>query len=132
MARLFFGRSELRRSHDRVEALIVALLIAIFIGALAAAPYFGFRLYQNERLATAHLHRVTAKLLGDGPSEGTLSEGTVMARWREPDGQSRQGMLTTLTAPAISGAPAGTRVQVWLAGSGRPVQPPSLMMSCPP
>jgi hypothetical protein len=33
-------------------------------------------------------------------------------------------MLTTLAAPGISGAAAGSRVQVWLTDSGQPEAPP--------
>ena len=40
------------------------------------------------------------------------------------DGRERYGVLSTLDAPGISGAAAGTRVQVWLTRSGQPEAPP--------
>ena len=59
------------------------------------------------------------------PSDSYLAGyGVAAARWRVPDGQWRSGTLTTETAPGISGAPAGTRVRVWLTSSGDPAAPP--------
>jgi hypothetical protein len=40
------------------------------------------------------------------------------------DGHQRSGLLTTVTAPAIWDAAAGTRVRVWLTSSGEPTTPP--------
>jgi hypothetical protein len=50
--------------------------------------------------------------------------GEATARWRAPDGRQQKGILTTATAPGISGATAGARIQVWLTGSGQPKAPP--------
>jgi hypothetical protein len=126
LARLLVGPSKLRRTSDRLEGLVVVLLCAAFIAAVAAAPYYGRWLYQNQRAAAAELHPATAVLVQSGPSGGYgNSEGTAAAHWRAPDGRELKGVLTTLTAPGISGAPAGSRVQVWLTDSGQPEQPPA-------
>jgi hypothetical protein len=59
-----------------------------------------------------------------GPPAGSLPRvGQAQARW-EYRGGERSGVLTTVTAPAISGAAAGTRVAVWLNPSGQPAAPP--------
>jgi hypothetical protein len=125
LTRLLIGRSRLRRPSDRLESLLVLLLAAAFLGAVAAAPFFGERLYQAQRAAAAHLRPATAVLTQNGPSEGYVtSVGEATARWRAPDGRPQEGILSTATAPGITGAAAGARVQVWLTGSGQPENPP--------
>jgi hypothetical protein len=125
-ARLLVGRSELRRPSDRLEGLIVVLLCAAFIAALAAAPYYGRWLYQSQRAAAARLNPAMAVLLRSGPPGGYGNPPvTAAARWQAPDGRQLKGVLTTLTAPGIAGAPAGSRVQVWFTRSGQPQQPPA-------
>jgi hypothetical protein len=125
LARLFIGPNRLRRPSDRMEGLLVVLLAAAFLVAVAAAPDLGGRLYQSQRGDAAQLHAATAVLTQNGPSDGYMtSVGEAAARWRAPDGQQRKGILTTVTAPGISGAAAGTRIQVWLTGSGQPQAPP--------
>jgi hypothetical protein len=125
LARLLIGRNSLRRPSDRLEGLLVMLLAVVFLAAVAAAPYFGERVYQSQRAAAAHLHPATAVLTQSGPSDAYVtSAGQVTARWRAPDGQQKRGILSTATAPDITGATAGARVQVWLTGSGQPEAPP--------
>jgi hypothetical protein len=125
LARLLIGPNRLRRPCDRLEGLLVMLLAAAFLAAVAAAPYLGERLYRSQRGETAHLHPATAVLTQSGPSDTYVtSVGEAAARWRAPDGHQQKGILTTTTAPGISGAAAGARVQVWLSGSGQPKAPP--------
>jgi hypothetical protein len=125
LARLFIGPNGLRRPSDRLEGFLVMLLAAAFVTAVAAAPFFGQRLYESQRAAAAHLHPATAILTQNGPSAAYLTPGgEAAARWRAPDGQQQKGILSTATAPGISGAAAGARVRVWLTGSGRPKAPP--------
>jgi hypothetical protein len=125
LARLLFGARELRRRSDLLEGLILVMLSALFVAAIAAAPYFGERLYQSQRAGAGQLHPATAVLTRSGPSDSYATpQGTAAARWRAPDGRQRAGSLTLATAPGISAAPAGTRVQVWLTSSGRPEAPP--------
>ena len=125
LARLFIGPNKLRRPSDRIEGAVVVLLSAVFLAAVAAAPWFGVRFYQSQRADTARLRPAIAVLTQAGPSNGLLvTSGEAAARWRAPDGQRRSGFLTTTTAPGIWGAPAGARVQVWLTRSGQPGTPP--------
>ena len=126
LARLLIGRNRLRRPSDRLEGLLVMVLAAAFLTAVAAAPYFGEHLYQSQRAGAARLHAATAVLTQSGPSENNMTGlGEATARWRAPDGRQHTGFLTTTTAPGISGAGAGTRVQVWLTDSGQPQNPPA-------
>lgn len=118
----------LRRTADRVEAAVMVVLIAAFLGgaplaALAAgraAAASGSRAEQ----AQAGWHRVTAVLLHKAPAsvnpmfEISL-ERPVLARWTAPDGTSRTGKVF---APANTAA--GSAVQVWINGSGRPATSP--------
>jgi len=125
LARLFVGRNKMRRPTDRLEGFVVVLLSAVFVAAVAAAPWFGGRLYHSERAGAARLHPATAVLTERGPSENYLTTlGEATARWRAPDGREHTGVLTTVIAPAISGAAAGSRVRVWLTESGQPQAPP--------
>jgi hypothetical protein len=125
LARLFIGPNKLRRPSDRIEGTVVALLSAVFLAAIAAAPWLGVRAYHSQRAATAGLRPAVAVLTQAGPGNAYLpATGEVAARWRAPDGQGRSGFLTTMTAPDIGGAPAGARVQVWLTRSGEPAPPP--------
>ncbi len=125
LARLLVGRNRLRRPSDRLEGFLVILLTAAFLAAVAAAPYFGERLYQSQRADAAGLHSTTAVLTESGPSNNYVTAvGEASARWRAPDGREQKGILTTVTAPGISGAADGSRVQVWLTYSGQPQSPP--------
>jgi hypothetical protein len=125
LTRFLMSPNELRRSSDRTEAVIVAVLSAAFLCAVAIAPSFGMRIYQWERARTAHLHQAVAVLSQAGPPASYwFGYGQAAARWRVADGQWRSGLLTTGNAPGIAGAAAGARVQVWLNGSGEPADPP--------
>jgi hypothetical protein len=125
LARLLIGPNRLRRPSDRLEGFLVIVLTVAFLTAVAAAPFFSQRLFESQRAAAAHLHPATATLAQTGPSDAYVTPGgEVSARWRAPDGQQTKGILTTATAPGISGAAAGARVQVWLTSSGRPEAPP--------
>jgi hypothetical protein len=125
LTRLLIGPNRLRRTSDRLEGFLVIVLAAAFLTAIAAAPFFSQRLFESQRATAAHLHPATATLTQTGPSNAYVTPGgEAAARWRAPDGQQKEGTLTTATAPGISGAAAGARVQVWLTSSGRPEAPP--------
>jgi hypothetical protein len=125
LARLLMRPNKLRRPADRIEAAIVILLSAAFLAVVAAAPYLGERIYQSQCTDVAQLHPAVAMLSPGGPAGSARAwPKEAAARWRAPDGQRRSGTLTTVTAPGISGATAGARVQVWLTGAGDPAAPP--------
>lgn len=125
LARLLIRPNKLRRVSDRVEGGFVLLLIVAFLAAVAAAPYLGQRFYQSQRATAAPLRDVVAVLTQSGPTNSDLAgDGQATARWRAPDGLERSGVLSTVIAPAIWGASAGERVELWVTRSGEPSPPP--------
>ena len=124
------GRNPLRRRTDRIEALISAALLAIF---LVGAPLFGTSLGGwvrqgglNEQRAQQSWHRTPAVLLATAPAPPSYAfrmswrnAVQVPARWSGPAGQPRSGKV-----PAPPGSKAGQLVQVWVDGSGRVTGPP--------
>jgi hypothetical protein len=123
LGRLLLGRNELRRPADRVETAVVLVLAAAFLTAAAVAASFAGHLYWSEHVVAARLRPTAAVLSQPGP-QAVTSAPEARARWRLPNGTQRSGTLTTVTAPAIYGAPAGASVQIWLDRSGQPAAPP--------
>ncbi len=78
---------------------------------------------ERLRAAAAHLRPAVA-VLSQPASVARGQAAAAQARWRLPNGTERSGALTTVTVPAISYAPAGTSVRVWLDRFGEPVAPP--------
>jgi hypothetical protein len=115
-------RNPLRRTADRVEAAVMAVLIVAFLGgAPLAALAAGRATAAGLRTERAHAgwHQVTAVLLQNAPAPAhplfqVSLEPLVAARWKAPDGTPRTGEVH---APA--GARAGSRVPVWTNNSGR-------------
>ncbi len=117
-------RNPLRRTADRIEAVLIAGLIAAFLcgaplAALAAAHSAGAAGLRAEH-AKARWHQVPAVLLQDAPriahavrSQPSL-EALIPARWTAPGGAVRTGQVY-----APGGARAGSTVLVWTDGSGR-------------
>ena len=124
-------RNPLRRTADRVEALVMVVLIAAFLGGAPLAAVAAGRAAEatGERIqhAQASWHEVPAVLLKNAPSEAppmfqAALESLVPARWKAPDGTARTGEIY---APV--GAKAGSTVLVWANGAGEltavPLQP---------
>ena len=125
---LWPSRNPLRRTCDRIEATLVAGLLAAF---LIAAPLLGLFAEQwaygtsvraqHAELAARHL--VPATLLA-GASAQTVTccagvQPLVRARWTAPDGTGLRGWI-----PAPAGARAGSTVKVWVDRSGGLTGPP--------
>ncbi len=123
LGRLLLGRNALRRPSDRIEGAVMVLLSAAFLTACVAAPFLAGHLYQSQHAAAAHLRPAVA-VLSQPASVARGQAAAAQARWRLPNGTERSGALTTVTVPAISYAPAGTSVRVWLDRFGEPVAPP--------
>lgn len=121
---LWPDRNPLRRTIDRVEALVVAgLAVAFLAGApLAAAAaghlvyVFGSRTVDAQRAAW---HQVPAVLLAAAPTSGYAADPEVQARWTAPDGARRTGAVL-----ARPGQRAGSTVMVWVDAAGRLTGPP--------
>jgi hypothetical protein len=125
LLRWLAGRNALRRPVDRIEGAVLVAFSAAFLVAVAVASILGAHTYQSQRTATAGLRPAVAVLIQAGPPYGSLAHfGQAQARWRDPGGGGQSGVLTSVTAPGIIGAAAGTRITVWLDRSGLAVAPP--------
>ena len=126
LVRWLAGRNALRRPVDRIEGALLVALSAAFLVAVAVASVFGAHTYESQRAASVGLRPATAVLIQAGPFYyGSLAHpGQAEARWRGPGDGEQAGVLTTVTAPDITGAAAGARIPVWLDRSGHPVVPP--------
>jgi hypothetical protein len=129
LARLLMSRNDLRRPSDRIERAVLVTLAAAFLAAVVAASVVGAHMYNSQRATDARLRPAVAVLAQSGPTEILTGSWQARARWRAPDGRPRAGYLTTLTAPGIWNAAAGTRVPVWLTSSGEPAAPPPGQMT---
>jgi len=124
LVRWLAARNALRRPVDRIEGAVLVALSAAFLAAVAAASVLGTHTYESQRAASAGLRPASAVLIQAGPFYGSLAQpGRAEARWSDPGGREQSGVLTTVTAPGIAGAAAGTRIPVWLDRSGHPVAP---------
>ncbi|MHB1434009.1 MAG: Rv1733c family protein [Streptosporangiaceae bacterium] len=128
-------RNPLRRTCDRIQAVITAALIAVF---LAGVPFVAGAAGRWERAAAvraehaqmASRHRVSAVLEAGTPKatqSGYYRLGTswgnewprARARWVTPDGTPHSGLV-----PVPPDARAGTSVAVWVGPSGQLADPP--------
>jgi len=123
---LGWDRNPLRRRIDRVEAAVIAGLIAVFLISApvlgAAAGHWvgsaGMREQRAEmawRLVPATVQGSTQGQIPSGPA-GTV---WMRARWTAPDGQARRGWI-----PVTPGDAAGGSVRVWVTRSGSLTWPP--------
>ncbi len=123
---LGWDRNPLRRRIDRVEAAMVAALIALFlisapVLAAVAGHWIGSAGMREQR-AEAASRLVPATV--PGSAQGQISSGSadtvwMPARWTEPDGQARRGRI--LVSP---GDAAGGRTLVRVTPSGWLTGPP--------
>lgn len=122
MRRLRPDGNPLRRTVDRVEAVVLAVLLALLLAgaplaALAAAGQVAAGSARAER-AQSGWRQVPAVLLRNAP-QGSQPLGQesmmplVRARWTAPDGTSCVGQVY-----APDGAAAGTTVMIWTDRSG--------------
>ena len=112
----------LRRGMDRLERLLwIGLLVAFLVTAPLLVPLAG-RAARTDSIHQVKLERswrqVNAVLLGRVPaslhSYDSAATAQVNARWRAPSGATRSGMV-----PAEPGAPAGTKLRIWVDWAGR-------------
>ncbi|MDQ2790402.1 MAG: hypothetical protein M3Y48_20065 [Actinomycetota bacterium] len=121
-------RSPLRRTTDRVEAVVTAGLAMLALLVMALAIIIAIGTYQRELAAAAAAHQtsVTAVLVTDAQPQhatssalGVRTERIARARWSLPDGQQRSGPLWV-----GAGRHAGDRVPIWLDRHGNRVDAP--------
>jgi hypothetical protein len=124
-------RSPLRRTTDRVEAMVTAALaiVALLVVPVAAAIAVGTYQYELESTAVMATQPtpVTAILITDAtPASAASSSGrgvtagtTALARWQLPDGQQRSAPLRV-----DPGRRAGDQVAIWVDRHGNRTDPP--------
>ena len=129
---LGWDRNPLRRGIDRVEAVIFAALIAVF---LPAAPLLATmarhavladtatvsRAEQGWRQVSAVVERPPASPAAELYTKFPIT--AVLARWTAPDGRRCSGWIE-----AAPGAHVGSRVLVWVDRSGMLTGPPASTM----
>jgi hypothetical protein len=121
-------RNPLRRKTDRIETVVLGVLLAGFLaGAPFAASAAGTWAYASSareaQAQRAVIYPVQATLLQAASSWNEYPEGGTMpdaaARWRAPDGQLRTG---TVYVPG--GGAAGSTKLIWVSLSGQQSDPP--------
>jgi len=120
MRRWRLDRNPLRRPTDRLETVVVALLVAAFLigapfAALATGTWVHGMARQAQLAQEASRSQVTAVVLAVIPP--TISDGDLIwqaqARWQAPDGR-----VVTQEVPVPSETVAGGKVQVWTDRTG--------------
>jgi hypothetical protein len=115
-------RNPLRRPIDRFESVVrIVLVLAFLIGAPLLGPATR---HLADVTGFAQVHRevswrqVQAVLERPAPRQfygyGSMATFWVPGRWQGPSGVNKHGLV-----PAKSGAPAGSKVRVWVDGAGR-------------
>ncbi|AEV84898.1 hypothetical protein ACWT_3874 [Actinoplanes sp. SE50] len=119
-------RSDLRRISDRLESLLVFLLVLTFLGgAPLLARWAGGASYRSVQQAAewerTHLSQVDA-VLTENPSPGgdSATAAAANARWKAPDGTAHTGLVQP-----DSGLRAGDRIRIWIDDTGAQHLPPA-------
>lgn len=122
---LWPDRNPLRRTMDRVEAVVVGGLVVAFLAGAPLAAVAARHAAYSIGSRTAHAqqaawHQVPAVLLTAAPtSRYGHYQATVRARWTAPDGTRHTGPI-----PVPLDATAGRTVMVWVDTAGRLTMPP--------
>ncbi len=119
----------LRRSLDRVEAVVLAAVIAMFLVGAPIAAFATGQWAARGAAAAARAERaagypVRAVILHGVPRPSDNPYGAVYlvhvpARWTTQDGAVRTGIVT-----AAAGTPAGATVTIWTSAQGVPTGAP--------
>lgn len=127
---LGYDRNPLRRTTDRVEAVLrlaigVLIVVAIPVAVIAAGRSADHAALRETRAQAAATYSVQAVLVRQAPPIGTpdpysgVDVSWVRAHWAAPHGPARTG---DVLAPA--GAPKGSTVRMWVDASGDISSPP--------
>lgn len=120
---LWPDRNQLRRSSDRAEAGMLAVLIIAFLVGAPLIALIAWRLTLSATFTTVQAQHagwrpVPAVLLDDAPGSG-YSDLPVPATWTAPDGAVHTGVVH-----ASPGAKAGTTTPIWVNAAGQQVKQP--------
>jgi hypothetical protein len=120
-ARLGLDGNSLRRRTDKIAAYRALVLLALFLAGSPVlafcAGHWAYQVNTSEQQDQRSWHEVTAVLLQAAPIEPgsyDMSDSPTLARWTPPARQPREGEISV---PA--GTRAGSRVRIWIDGSGR-------------
>jgi hypothetical protein len=117
-----FDHNPLRRTADRAETVVLALLLVAFLvgaplAALASGAWAHAMAQRAELAQTASRRQVTAVVLtaAGTPTVGSWGEDSaVQARWTAPDGTVVKGEL-----PVPVGTRVGATVRAWTTRGGQ-------------
>jgi hypothetical protein len=127
-ARLYLGRNDLRRPSDRFEGAVLGTLAALFGAVVVVAVLLAGHVDQVQHAEAARLRPAVAVLSDGSVLAGSpfspVAQVQAQATWWLVNGTERAGLLTSRTAPAVNGAPAGASVPIWLNRQGDPQPPP--------
>jgi hypothetical protein len=122
-------RNPLRRASDRVETVVLAVLVTAFLAAApfvaqASAGWARAAAQQAQAAQEASWHQVPAVVLKTGSTvQGgggwTALQVQAQARWRAPDGKVVTGQI-----PVSPRTAAGATVRVWTTSDGQLTEPP--------
>jgi hypothetical protein len=122
-------RNPLRRRSDRVELVVVGVLVAVFCAgtpfAVRAAGNWTYGAsLREQRAEIAAWHEVRATVLQTVPEMNEYASAPgispeVIARWTAPDGQVRKSLLYV-----VGGARVGSTFVVWTDRVGQLTNPP--------
>jgi uncharacterized membrane protein YhaH (DUF805 family) len=118
-------RNPLRRSSDRVETAVLALLVIVFLvaapfAALASGSWALARAHQAQLAERASLYQVPAVVLKlDAPSGAAYGDPGAQARWTAHDGK-----VITSEIPVPLGTAVGSTQWLWTTRDGQVTDPP--------
>lgn len=124
---LGWDHNSLRRRIDRVEAAMVAGLIAVFLifapvlGVVAGHLVSSANMQQQRAESAWRLVPATVQVSAQGDNSAWASTVRVLARWTAPDGLVRRGWIPVSPADAAAGS-----TRVWVTRSGSLTGPPLL------
>lgn len=116
-------RNPLRRTSDRIETAVLAVLVVAFLAAApfaaqAAGAWMGGVSHRTQIAQEASRREVQARVLtvASVSSAGgyASAESLAQARWTAPDGK-----VVTGEAPVPAGTAAGATVPVWVTTDGQ-------------
>lgn len=122
-----FDRNPLRRDTDRMETVVLAVLVLVLLvgtpfAALASGTWVHGMARQAQLSQQASRYQVQADVLTvAAPADDKSLAFQVQARWRAPDGRE-----VTAEVAAPSGTTAGEQLQVWTDKAGAITSAPLL------
>ena len=121
--RVGFGKNELRRGVDLVDALVTGFAAAVSVAIVVGGVLLGLILARDGAGVAAEQQATrtatTAVLLEDPGSDGDRAGTIASAEWTAPDGSIRTGPVQTQV-----GQHTGTSLEIWTDRSGGVVSRP--------